>query len=249
MKSIDICANMMVKNSEDVLPMSLSYIDDNFGELNILFDPLTSDKSLYVIENFKWKSITSINIEYETTENFSDRCNKLYSMGSKEYILHIDADEVIDCCDWEIVTKIMSRSGAEVGVFRRYNLLNKTHYNTTTFPDFQFRVFNKESGIRHNGKAIHSQPVFDKYVELPYDIIHFGDLRNKESLVLKCNDLKKFMENDPWDGAGIKEYGDDWYYIRNTVRKTSPAKLPIALLNMSMKYGALVELDENNDQI
>ena len=87
MISISLC--MIVKNEESVIGRCLESVKDIVDEI-IIVDTGSTDNTKEIIKTFTDKIY-----DFEWIDNFSAARNYSYSKASMEYILWLDADDVI----------------------------------------------------------------------------------------------------------------------------------------------------------
>ena len=153
------------------------------------------------------------------------------------------SDEIIEEMPNDCIVKMMCASGSKVGILERFNLQGSHNkYNKIGYPDYQYRVIDMTSGIKMNGKLVDetlSVKREDKCVLLPWSIIHFGHIRSESYLRTKGRDRIKFADSDNCDGKSLKEYGENWFVVRNKLWESNPDNLedvPPRVLEQIEKY-------------
>jgi hypothetical protein len=237
----DVSLSVIIKNSEDTIDTFFLWAVDNFDEINVVIDTMNSDSTRP--KCFMWANrYTSINIIEREFDNFSMQKQRAIDMTTKPYCLLMDVDEILEELPSNAIAQIMERTGSDVGALSRFNLQrDDEHYNIDSYPDSQYRVIRMGSGIRMNGKVVDETLGMNqetKIIGLPWNIIHYGQIRNLDALKLKGKDRVVFANEDDCDGKGLKEYGDDWFIERNKEwdKACHLNKLSRQTLNQSRKY-------------
>lgn len=237
--NVSLCT--IVKNSADVIQSFYVWAVDNFDEINIVVDTNNDDDTLPIVHSLGTINPNVHIIEYEF-DNFSAQWNRAIEMTTKPFCVYMGCDEIIEDMPPNGIEKFMNRTKAHVGVLNRYNLQrDQEHYNTIGFPDRQFRVIRMSTGIKMDGKVVDETLGIDRFTPielLPWSIIHWGHIRNRNALLLKGRDRKKFAEHDDADGKGLKEHGENWFLYRNIEwdKDAHIKETPYNILNQSRKY-------------
>src|SRR5690625_5171034 len=87
MITISLC--MIVKDEEEVLGRCLDSVKDVVDEINIV-DTGSTDKTMEIA-----KAYTNRIFTFEWTGKFKDARNESFKYATKEYILYLDADDVL----------------------------------------------------------------------------------------------------------------------------------------------------------
>lgn len=87
MVTISLC--MIVKNEEETLSRCLDTVKDIVDEINIV-DTGSTDRTVEIARNY-----TDHIFQYEWTNSFANARNESYKYATMDYILYLDADDVI----------------------------------------------------------------------------------------------------------------------------------------------------------
>lgn len=128
MISISLC--MIVKNEDDVLDRCLSSVSDLVDEI-IIVDTGSTDKTKEIAQKYTDKIYT-----FPWIHDFSAARNFSYSKATKEYILWIDADEVIYEKDREKFKKLKETLDDSVD---SVTMINNEAYDDDGNVTFSFR--------------------------------------------------------------------------------------------------------------
>src|SRR5690625_6208118 len=87
MVTISLC--MIVKNEEEVLRRCLDTVKDVMDEINIV-DTGSTDKTIEIAKKYTDRVFT-----FEWTGKFKDARNESFKYATQDYILYLDADDVL----------------------------------------------------------------------------------------------------------------------------------------------------------
>lgn len=183
MVTISLC--MIVKNEEDTLPRCLESVKDIVDEINII-DTGSADKTKEVAKRF-----TSRIFDFEWIDDFSAARNFSFSKATKDYILWLDADDVLleeDRIKLKNLKKTMKKevdvvmmkynigsneSGNPICTFYRERLLKRSVNFTWNDPVHEFinfggNVVNTDIAVTH--KKVHTSAgrnlrIFEKMIK------------------------------------------------------------------------------------
>lgn len=95
---ISLC--MIVKNEEDVLARCLNSVKDFVDEI-VIVDTGSSDKTKSIAKQF-----TELVYDFEWCDDFSKARNYAFSLGTKDFLMWLDADDIMKADDLEEFLKI-----------------------------------------------------------------------------------------------------------------------------------------------
>lgn len=171
MISISLC--MIVKNEEDVLERCLTSVNEIVDEI-IVVDTGSTDCTKEIAHQFTDKVY-----DFEWINDFSAARNYAFSKATKDYILWLDADDVIEKASKDRFLKLKNELSLEVdSVLMKYHLtfdqndnpIYSTQRNRLVKREKQFKwigavheylevygnVMHSEIGIRHNKIKSHT---------------------------------------------------------------------------------------------
>ncbi len=140
---------MIVKNEEDVLARCLKSVKSLVNEI-IIVDTGSTDKTLDIAKDFG-----AIILQYEWTDDFSAARNFSLNHVTGEWILVLDADEILMFDSNEQIARLLKDDDAEGYFIRIVNLLGEP-------PDFEIsdglavRLFRNRQEYQFEG-VIHEQ--------------------------------------------------------------------------------------------
>jgi len=156
---------MIVKDEEEFLPRCLQSVKEVVDEI-ILVDTGSSDATLEIAHSFKAKIF-----QYEWKDDFSDARNFSLKYATSDWILFLDADEVLDENSAKKMSKILQRTKHFGFFFCIYSVkangfVSGRHYTV--------RLFRNQKGVRFVGE-IHEQILpMGNLAYSGMSIYHFG---------------------------------------------------------------------------
>lgn len=191
---------MIVKNEDDVLDRCLSSISDLVDEI-IIVDTGSTDKTKEIAEKFTDKIY-----EFPWIHDFSAARNFSYSKATKDYILWIDADEVIYEEDREKFRKLKETLDDSVDSVTMRNNEAFDEDGNVTFSFRRNRLVKRENNFKWKGACHNLLVVSGKIINSDIGIAH-KKLKKRTDRTLKIfqNRLEK----------GEKFNVRDLYYYAN----------------------------------
>lgn len=187
---ISLC--MIVKNEEDVIQKCIMSSIDLVDEI-IILDTGSTDSTLQKIEEL---NLSNIRVEkFEWVNDFSKARNKSLEFATKDWVLILDADEVLKYKSKKDIEEFIINDGSDVYSIGIYNHVGKSNM---IYSNVMFRLF-KRSGVFFEGSihekiTINGEPKILNYATLPDDICcieHFG---YSAEIVKKKNKAKRNIE-------------------------------------------------------
>lgn len=168
---------MITKNEEKNLAKSLESVKDLVNEIVIL-DSGSTDSTVKIAEKFDAKIFT------RKFDNFTDQKNCALSLASNEWVLHLDADEMLsEELKEEIRGKIVNKDTCEYDGFflTRTNMFLGRHMKHSGIAEESRLRLAKKSLSKYVGGAVHERlEVTGKTGKLKNIFYHnsFPDLNN-----------------------------------------------------------------------
>ncbi|MDO8638368.1 MAG: glycosyltransferase family 2 protein [Candidatus Daviesbacteria bacterium] len=161
---------LAVYNEEGNLSKVLDSVKDLADEI-VIVDGGSADKTLEVAKKFGAKIIQTNN-----PQNFHINKNKAIDAATKDWILQLDADEIVSKDLVEEIKKVCEDSEINGYWIPRKNLfLGKFLTKGGQYPDYTLRFYRKGFG-RLPGKDVHEQAVVrGKVGYLKNDLFHLRD--------------------------------------------------------------------------
>ena len=215
--NVSLC--VIVKNSEDTIDMFMNWALDNFEEVNLVVDPENDDSSLEIC--CAWEDgYDQVNLLVHPFDNFSNQRDRSFEMATKDYVMFIDTDEIMEPMPPNILEKTFKAMKRDILAFPRLNLQrDHKHYHISSYPDYQLRLVERYNA-KMDGKPVDETldtngKLIDVFANGNLRIIHFGHIRPKKWLKLKGKDRLPFAKDDGCDGSMLIKHGEDWFLNRN----------------------------------
>lgn len=135
MLTVSLC--MIVKNEEDVIGRCLDSVKDIFDEI-IVVDTGSTDRTKEIVRQY-----TDLLYEFEWIDDFSAARNYSFSKATKDYIMWLDADDIILPEDKKALLKLKQTLDPAVTlVMMKYNVAFDTAGNPT-YSYYRERLFKR----------------------------------------------------------------------------------------------------------
>ncbi|MDA8227382.1 MAG: glycosyltransferase [Desulfitobacterium hafniense] len=241
---------MIVKNEEAVLARCLKSIYSLVDEM-IVVDTGSSDGTIDIANSFGAKIY-----EFEWKDNFSDARNFSLTKATGEWILVMDADEVMGYIDSYHLKQLLGDNSINGYFLRIVNLLGKPSSFENLLPiltseNLVVRLFRNRNNYWFCG-AIHEQVKRsitdylgeDSLKTAPLTIYHDGYLpeivESKKKVLRNSRIIVKALENNPEEPFLLYSLGCEYFISENISEATDVFKK--ALLLTSTREGYLADL-------
>ncbi len=204
-KKLSLC--MIVKNEEVFLEQCLQSVQGLVDEI-IIVDTGSTDKTKEIAAKFTDKLFG-----FTWCDDFSAARTESLKYATGDWILVLDADEVIDLADIPFIKSALYED------YPAYNLVTKNYSNTSSVsgwqaandqwthgfagwhPSIKIRLFQKSPQAIFQGRVHEMIPeaVFEKVGVLPFFVHHYGAERKKEGNYLEL--LHQKVEDQPTSKA------------------------------------------------
>lgn len=171
MKKISLC--MIVKNEESVIGRCLESVKDFVDEI-IIVDTGSTDKTKEIVRKYTKKVY-----DFKWVEDFSKARNYSFSKATKEYIMWLDADDVVSKENAVKIQQIKETSEKPDIYMFKYNYLFDEYGNPTI-------IQNRARLLRRDKKYKWTSPIHEV-------IVPSGNIVNTDI----CVDHRKEKINDP----------------------------------------------------
>lgn len=164
-----ISAALITFNEENNIARTLKSLDNFVNEI-IIIDSGSNDRTIEIAKEFGSK------IFLEEWKGFSEQKNSLIPKCNSEWILFLDADEVLT----DELKKSIVKNLSSGKVFDGYNILRKTYYlgkllNYSWQPDYKLRLVRKNSNPVWVGNEIHEKLTINGQIgNLDSYLIHYS---------------------------------------------------------------------------
>lgn len=243
-----LSVTIIVRNEEKRLAKCLDSVKDIADEI-VLLDTGSDDDTLQIAENFGCRI-------YETiwNDNFADMRNIALSKAIGEFILYIDADEIL--INPNEIKKTLNSVDRETGGWLVDVQSVSESKQVNSFSNYQVRLFRNHDKIRFEG-AIHEQIVHSiKKIGLKINksaivIKHFGYNLNKTELTRKqvrnLKILNRLLDKNPNDSYCLINRAKTYYALEDYDNAEKDINILIQLVPDSnlekvsvYNYGALI---------
>ena len=208
MNTLSLC--MIVKDGEKYIEQCIESVLPAIKDI-IIVDTGSSDSTLEKIKRFN----PSV-YQMEWKNNFANARNASLKYASGDYIIVLDADEVVYAEDLPKLIETIRHTNADCISIRFHNFIDENDESSFNIHE-GLRIF--KNGSYHFKGAIHEQPIFNFSGRKP--VIEHSDVRVKHYGYLKSN-------------AGEKKFDRNMTILKETLEK-SP-KEPFHLFNMGNQY-------------
>lgn len=149
-----ISAVIITLNEERNIERCIKALESVADEI-IVLDAFSVDRTKEICESF------NVNFIQRDWEGYAKSKNYLNSLANFEYILSIDADEVLSSKLQKSIADLKKKGLTEVySVNRLTNYMGKWIKHSGWFPDIKVRLFPKKAS-RWDGEFVHEELVYD----------------------------------------------------------------------------------------
>ena len=229
-KRVSLCT--IVANSEDTLPRYLAWALQRFAEV-VIVRSASQDRTDAILTTAERAMPGRIKLYYREIDDLSRQKQFSVDRASNDWVLVVDADEVVMDADWDSVVGTMEQKEIDLLQMPRYNLqTDEAHYSTQTYPDHQARLFHR-GRVRFNldpqfrthhrmDGARRSSRVSDVH------IVHWGNIRPGHQLNWKSQVRKRWADTDYIEGKELLEH-ENWFAERNREfdQNRAPLQAPV----------------------
>lgn len=189
--TLSLC--MIVKNEEDVIGRCLDCVSDLFDEI-IIVDTGSEDNTMEIVKKY------TKNIYYfKWIEDFAEARNYSFSKATKDYIMWLDADDIILDKDKEKIKDLKMNMDKSIDmVMMKYNTQFDSNENVT-FSYYRERIFKKSKNFRWIGEIHEVIPLTGNIIYSDAAISHKKLKQNEPNRNLRIfeNMIANGKELDP----------------------------------------------------
>lgn len=136
----------------------------------IIVDSYSTDQTIQIASKFTKK------IYFKKFNNFEDQRNFTLNKINSEWVLFMDADEILSPNANELIPKLINNETADGFWFRRKQFINSKYFLKSGYfyPDWQLRLFKKNKDYKFNGiiHALINIPIYKTRKINQIEIIH-----------------------------------------------------------------------------
>lgn len=203
MAKVSLC--MIVKDEEHHIRRCLDSIKDAVDEI-IIVDTGSKDRTIDICREYgaiirrqRWKN------------SFSEARNYSLAEATGQWVLYLDADEVLHRQDCQLIREAAQAQEVELMSVQLVNYTGKQAENSDIYLMDQYRMFRNDRGFRFKNRihetlyvpdTIHSEPVTMK---LPVTVYHYGyldsEIQRKDKFRRNMQILKRELaspKHEPW---------------------------------------------------
>ncbi|CAI6085449.1 glycosyltransferase [Cohnella sp. JJ-181] len=171
MITISLC--MIVKNEQSVIGRCLDTVADLVDEL-IIVDTGSTDDTASVVKQFGAQEYS-----YAWNDDFAAARNYAFQQASKDYILWLDADDVIEQAEREKLRDLKHTLDPEVDAVSMLYLLSKDEFDNVTFSLRRNRLVRRTRNFRWIGAVHEYMEVGGRIVHSDIAVTHLGAITDK----------------------------------------------------------------------
>lgn len=222
MITVSLC--MIVKNEEEVLDRCLATIHDIVDEINIL-DTGSTDRTREIAAKY-----TDRVFSYQWTGNFAEARNESHKYATKEYIMWLDADDVILEEDRQRMLELKKTLDPSVDSVSMFYDAGTDSFGNVTLRYRRNRWVRRDRNFKWEGDAHAFLQVSGKIIDADISITH---KKIKHSVGRNLNIYKKRKER------GEQFNARDHFYYGNELRENGHHAEAIKAYdkNIAMKDG------------
>ncbi len=173
MISISLC--MIVKNEEKNLGTCLNSVKDIADEI-IIVDTGSTDNTKDIAKKYTDKVY-----DFDWCDDFSKARNYSLSKATKEYIMWLDADDVILPKDKESLIKLKEKIDADINYIMMKYALNVDSSGTPSLEYYRERIFKNNMGFRFISPIHETVNVSGPFLRENIQVTHNKDVSSKIS--------------------------------------------------------------------
>ncbi len=201
MITLSLC--MIIKDEEDVIDRCLKSVCNVVDEI-IIVDTGSTDNSKNICKKY-----TSNIYDYVWNDDFSAARNYSFEKATKDYILWLDADEVIDEENIEILKNLKKILPNDIDVITMHTYMNMDENNNPKVTMVRNRIVKRENDFKWIGFVHEYIDVSGKVYESDICIIH-DKVKSVSDRNLKIY-RKKVEENQIFTERDLYYYGKELY--------------------------------------
>lgn len=204
--TISLC--MIVKNEEEVLENCLESIVGIVDEI-IIVDTGSTDGTIDIAKKY-----TDSLYHFEWIDDFSAARNYAFSLATKEYILWLDADDVLLVEDYEKLKEVKQSLSVDVDVVSMYYHIAFDEAGNPTFKYRRNRLVKRERDFKWHGVVHEYLAVSGKCIDADIAITHE---KSKKAIVTGDNQRNlKIYEKKLQRGEAFT--ARDMFYFANELK-------------------------------
>lgn len=202
MKLVSISLCMIVKNEEEVLGRCLESVKDLVDEI-VVVDTGSSDQTVQIAKRYTHRVLF-----FPWIDDFSAARNFAFSHGSSEYLMWLDADDLLLEKDRLAFRAFKETLSPDVDVvMMKYNLAFDAA-GEPTFSNYRERLVRREAGLQWVGPVHEVLPIAGKVIYVPTVAVTHRKLKPSDPM-RNLGILEKYMAK-----GGTLDPRQTYYYAR-----------------------------------
>lgn len=161
MKNVSLC--MIVKNEEEVLDRCLKSVYKFVNEI-IIVDTGSTDKTIQIAKKYTDKIFC-----FKWCDDFSKARNYAFSLATSEYVMWLDADDIVPLATLKFLIKNKSKIDADT-IMMKYDIA--FYNNKATFSYYRERILKRCTLCYWQGSVHECIVPYGKLIYLDYSIEH-----------------------------------------------------------------------------
>lgn len=167
-KKLSLTVALIAHNEADRLPPTLAKIQDIASEI-VLINSVSTDKTIDVAKSFGAKVYT------EEFKGFVEQKNSLIPKCTQDWILFLDADEVLNDELKEAIVKVIKEDSPYAYEMNRLTFYLGKLLKNAWQPNYRLRLVRRDANPRWEGEIVHESLASTSEVKrLPGYIIHYS---------------------------------------------------------------------------
>ncbi|MEL7564890.1 MAG: glycosyltransferase family 2 protein [Dehalobacterium sp.] len=222
MITISLC--MIVKNEEEILARCLDTAKDLVDEINIV-DTGSTDRTVEIAQQY-----TDRVFHFEWINNFAAARNESFKYATKDYILYLDADDVLLEADRAKLKKLKKTLDPSVDSVSMYYDAGTDEFGNVTMRYRRNRLVKREKNFKWRGDCHQYLEVYGKIINSDIAVTH-KKIRHAVGRTVSIY-TNKIARGDVFSPR-------DYFYYGNELRENSRYEEAIESYkkNISMKEG------------
>lgn len=174
-------------NEERIIEKTISAIDNWVDEI-VVVDSFSTDNTVNILEMF------SVKLYQEKWQGYAKQKNLALSKCSGDWILVLDADEIITPVLKSEILNVIKNPGKNVAfqIKRKFFIGKKWIQYGGYYPDYQLRLFKSNIGARFKEREIHESIALEGkvgYLKNPIEHYAYKDLKDYQKTLDKYAEL------------------------------------------------------------
>lgn len=195
---------MIVKNEENNIENCLNSVKNLFDEI-IIVDTGSTDRTKEVVGNH-----TNKVYDFKWIDNFSAARNFAFSKASKDYIMWLDADDIVKKDDYQKLLRLKKNMNNDVDIYMMKYHIAFDENNKPTFSYYRERLIKREKNYQWQDRVHEYIPLIGKIKKCEIGITH-----NKKEFKQNKRNLKIYQKmekgKEKFTPRNLYYYGRELY--------------------------------------